>query len=846
MIKIYLPLHNAGLNFKKHCLWLSIMLFVTLLSTYKATAQCPVVSVSPVTSCGGVIINGGPCTALTASGNADTYVWSPLTGLYTDCAHTNPYNGSNVTTVYAAPTSYTVYTVTGTILSSGCSSTASARVNYTPPAPLVTPNPAIMCTGAPAVKLKVGIPAGTLQHCSGTINIQVPDNDPIGASSSVVVSGYNPGCTVTELSVVINMLHPRISDMVFVLQAPNGQVINLDAMINRTQMPGANFNNTIISTAATQPLGGAPPFTGTYADDAAGPTFVIGGNTYPGGPAGMIPTTMQMMDLVIAGVINGAWKLGFYDGITGETGTLTSWCLRIRHLACATFPAATPVVWSPIAGLYTDPAATTPYVGTEIDSVWARPIPAGTYTYTVLSRSSDVARIGFTNPASLNVPGAIGGAASVYPSNVTVSGLPTTGVRVASVVLHDVSHTRATDMDILLQSPSGQNVVLMSDVGTSALNNTFYFKDYAPAMNAGGVNLSGTYRPTNADLFSDTWIPPGPGTVVQPDPRLLSFGSVANVNGTWKLFVMDDNLSGDQGVIAGGFTIYFDTVAFCYSLQTLVPVTVGAPTVITAQPVNQTICANGSTVFSVGATGSGIMNYQWQVSTNGGVTFFDLINGGIYNGVTSAILSIAVAPVSLNGYYYRVRVNGSSACAPATSTSAVLTVNPVPVITITANPLIIGPTQTTTIFSTVTPNPAATYTWYYNNTVIPGAVSSSLMVTHGSPGDYQLKVTDVNGCTELSNIVTITNSFALNMFTYPNPSGGVFQVRYQSEANTVSQRMLVVYNNRGEKVITRQFTQTIPYQRIDVDIRAKGKGLYWVELRDAEGKRLAINRVVVQ
>ena len=40
--------------------------------------------------------------------------------------------------------------------------------------------------------------------------------------------------------------------------------------------------------------------------------------------------------------------------------------------------------------------------------------------------------------------------------------------------------------------------------------------------------------------------------------------------------------------------------------------------------------------------------------------------------------------------------------------------------------------------------------------------------------------------------------------------------------------------------------QTIPYQKVDVDVRANGKGLYWVELRDGYGRRLAINRVVVQ
>ncbi|MBK6635011.1 MAG: hypothetical protein IPG38_12500 [Chitinophagaceae bacterium] len=53
--------------------------------------------------------------------------------------------------------------------------------------------------------------------------------------------------------------------MVIVLKAPNGQVFNLDANINKTGGAGANFINTIISSASTTPSSaGAPPYTGTH------------------------------------------------------------------------------------------------------------------------------------------------------------------------------------------------------------------------------------------------------------------------------------------------------------------------------------------------------------------------------------------------------------------------------------------------------------------------------------------------------------------------------------------------------------------------------------------------------
>ncbi|MBK8787784.1 MAG: hypothetical protein IPN43_15125 [Chitinophagaceae bacterium] len=169
--------------------------------------------------------------------------------------------------------------------------------------------------------------------------------------------------------------------------------------------------------------------------------------------------------------------------------------------------------------------------------------------------------------------------------------------------------------------------------------------------------------------------------------------------------------------------------------------------------------------------------------------------GGI-NGDGSNMPFYYPGSVAMNGNLFRVLINGGS--GSVNTSPALLTVNPLPTIVITANPLIIGPTQTTTILSTVTPNPAATYTWYYNNSVLPGAVSSSLLVSYGSPGDYQLKVTNVCGVAT-SNIITIANSFALNLVAQPNPNNGRFQVTYYSGTNNAVQRTMNIFNNKGEK-----------------------------------------------
>jgi subtilisin-like proprotein convertase family protein len=785
---------------------------------------------------------GGPCNSMTASG-ANSYVWSPLAGLYTDCGLTFAYTGTNLATVYTAPTNSNTYAVTGTNTTTGCFKTVFAVPNYTPAAPVVVPPSVNMCLGDPAVKLQVLTPTGTAQFCSGGINIPAPDNDPGGASSSIVVAGIPASCTVTGMTVNFYMPHTKAGNMVFVLKAPDGQILNLDYYLSATGGSGVTtgFVNTVISSTGTVALSaGTNPYTGTFkADGQATPAGGFG----PAGPNGMLPTTTNWNSLM-TGPVNGNWTLGFYDGVTGDVGYLGLWCLNF-NLSCPGILAATPAIWSPATGLYMDQTCTVPYpAGYPINSVWTRPVPAGVFPYQVTTQSVPGPPVGFTNPAAISIP--VGGAAALYPSNVTVSGLPASGVKVASVVLHGVSHTRSNDIDVVLQSPSGQNVILMSDVGgANAINATYTFIDWAPFMSSTTANPTGTYRPSNAGQ-PDNFPPPGPGSLVQ-NPAISMF--TGNMNGTWKLFVVDDDGTSDQGMMPGGYTINFDIGIPCTSPPTTVTVNVGQSTTITSQPVNATVCSTGGVAaFSVTAAGAGPFTYQWQVGSNG--PWSNITNGGIYSGATTPTLTITNPPAGMNGYYYRVVINGTATCGTTSSMLATLTVNTPPTPFISGYPLVIGPLQTSTIIAnSIISTPPNVLAWYYNNAVLPGETSTILHVNYGSPGDYQLRVTDANNCgVGVSNTVTIANSFAfsLNMYTYPNPSGGIFQVRYRSEPNNTLQRSLTVYNNQGVKIITRNFTQTVPYQKIDIDVRAHGKGLFWVEIRDANGKRLAINRVVVQ
>jgi hypothetical protein len=59
-------------------------------------------------------------------------------------------------------------------------------------------------------------------------------------------------------------------------------------------------------------------------------------------------------------------------------------------------------------------------------------------------------------------------------------------------------------------------------------------------------------------------------------------------------------------------------------------------------------------------------------------------------------------------------------------------------------------------------------------------------------------------------------------------------------------RAVSVFDSKGDRVLTQKYIVGRPYDRMDVDLRRYGKGLYWVEVMDENGARLTMCRVVIQ
>ncbi|MFV5692859.1 YDG domain-containing protein, partial [Flavobacterium sp. LT1R49] len=92
---------------------------------------------------------------------------------------------------------------------------------------------------------------------------------------------------------------------------------------------------------------------------------------------------------------------------------------------------------------------------------------------------------------------------------------------------------------------------------------------------------------------------------------------------------------------------------------------------ITTNPLNQTVAYGANANFTVAASGTAVLTYQWEEYISSWNT---ITNGGVYSNATTASLTLTKPSVAMSGRKYRCVVTNS--CGNATSDGlATLTVN---------------------------------------------------------------------------------------------------------------------------------------------------------------------------
>ena len=186
--------------------------------------------------------------------------------------------------------------------------------------------------------------------------------------------------------------------------------------------------------------------------------------------------------------------------------------------------------------------------------------------------------------------------------------------------------------------------------------------------------------------------------------------------------------------IAGDSGAKFDVVVSNSAgnvTSAMATLTVNAATVapaITTQPANQSVTVGQTATFSVTATGTAPLSYQWQK------------NSANISGATSASYTTPATAAADNGAKFDVIV--SNAAGSQTSTGATLTVNAAAVApTITTQPanqtVTLG--QTAAFSVTATGTAPLSYQWQKNSTNISGATSASYTTPATASGDNGAK-----------------------------------------------------------------------------------------------------------
>ncbi len=198
--------------------------------------------------------------------------------------------------------------------------------------------------------------------------------------------------------------------------------------------------------------------------------------------------------------------------------------------------------------------------------------------------------------------------------------------------------------------------------------------------------------------------------------------------------------------------------------------------IITTQPQSQTMTAGQSVTFSATATGTAPLSYQWS------------LNGNAISGATSSSYTISNVQAANAGTYAVTVSNGT--LPNATSSGAVLTVNPAPVApSITAQPQ----SQAVTAGQSVTFNVTATgtlpllYQWSLNGTGISGATSSSYTISNvqaANAGTYTVTVS--NG--------TLPNATSSGAVLTVNPAPVAPTITAQPQSQTITAGQSVTFS----------------------------------------------------
>jgi hypothetical protein len=224
-------------------------------------------------------------------------------------------------------------------------------------------------------------------------------------------------------------------------------------------------------------------------------------------------------------------------------------------------------------------------------------------------------------------------------------------------------------------------------------------------------------------------------------------------------------LTNVQAASAGTYTVIVSNGTLPYATSSGAVLTVNVPPSITVQPKSDTVTAGQSDTFSVTATGTGTLSYQWSK------------NGSAISGATSSRYILTNVQAASAGTYIVIVSNGT--LPNATSSGAVLTVNVPPTITTQPKSDTVTAGQNDTFSVAATGTAPLSYVWYKNGKAILLATSSSYILTN-------VQATDSGTYTVTVSNVTLLNATSNSAVLTVNPAPVAPSISAQPQPQTVT------------------------------------------------------------
>ena len=754
----------------------------------------PTVNVSPSAP----TICNGSSVQLTASG-ANSYSWSPATGLLST-------TGATVT---AQPTSNQTYTVTGTDLN-GCSNTRTVTVTVTN-LPTVTitsnPNPATICLGQ-SITLTSNFATGNLWSNGATTQAITVTPTQVGTSTFTLFSTQS-GCTgsatktVTVNSVPFANISPQPTVAICAGSSTTLSAVTDNGTTFLWSPGGATTQTATFSTAGAKTV----TITNSFGCSTTSPATTITVNSLPTvsvSPSAPTICNGGSVQLTASGASTYTWSpaTGLLStsgtSVTAEptvtstytvTGTDLNGCVNTATVTVTVTnnPAVT-ITSAPVNAticLGQSATLTSNFAtgnlwsnGATTQAITVTPGSIGNTTYTLTSTQSgcpgSASKTVTVNPLPFAVINPSPTASICSGGSVTLSSATDIGTNYlwspGGATAQTISATSAGSYTVLItnsatgcSTTSAPTVVSVNSAptvsvtaspvsgiicspGTVTLTATAGMSSYAWSNGLVGqsitVSTSGTYTVTVTDANGCTNTASKVVTI-NPLPTVSFSGLAASY--------CDDDCSGYllTGSPAGGTFTYTGSTGF--SANTFTPCTALAGTytitytytdgngcinsssqTTTVHPVPQptvsaltpvTVCFGDDVILTTEAA----TTYLWS------------------NGATTQSISLSLVSETGN---YNVTSTDAFGCFATSNPDLAVTINALPTPTISA-----ANNDPTTFCQggsvTLTTGNSSSYSW------LPGLQSTqSIVVT--ATGNYQVTVTDANGCEGTAAVTAVT------------------------------------------------------------------------------------------